>query len=42
MGHAKALVLLNPLYNKAELGYLFIFSPVADDSNGDSLTYKMT
>ncbi|MGQ9619942.1 MAG: T9SS type B sorting domain-containing protein [Bacteroidales bacterium] len=35
-------VLLNPPYDKAAKGYLFIHNPAAFDPDGDSLSYKLT
>jgi gliding motility-associated-like protein len=42
MGHDSTPVLLNPPYDKAALGYIFIHNPAAYDPDGDSLSYKMT
>jgi hypothetical protein len=41
MGHDSTPVLLNPPYDKAALGYIFIHNPAAYDPDGDSLSYKM-
>ncbi len=35
-------VLLNPPYDKAAYGYVFIHNPAAFDPDGDSLSYKLT
>jgi gliding motility-associated-like protein len=35
-------VLLNPPYDKAALGHIFIHNPAAFDPDGDSLSYKLT
>jgi len=35
-------VLLNPPYDKAARGYLFIHNPAAFDPDGDSLSYQLT
>ncbi len=42
MGRNSTPVLLNPPYDKAALGYIFIHNPAAFDPDGDSLSYKMT
>jgi gliding motility-associated-like protein len=42
MGRNNTPVLLNPPYDKAALGYVFIHNPAAYDPDGDSLSYKMT
>lgn len=42
MGYNKTPVLLNPPYDKAALGYVFIHNPAAFDPDGDSLSYKLT
>jgi fibronectin type 3 domain-containing protein len=42
MGRNSTPVLLNPPYDKAALGYVFIHNPAAFDPDGDSLSYKMT
>jgi gliding motility-associated-like protein len=42
MGRNSTPVLLNPPYDKAALGYVFIHNPAAYDPDGDSLSYKMT
>ncbi|MGD0340632.1 MAG: gliding motility-associated C-terminal domain-containing protein [Bacteroidales bacterium] len=42
MGHDSTPVLLNPPYDKAALGYIFIHNPAAYDPDGDSLSYKLT
>jgi gliding motility-associated-like protein len=42
MGRNSTPVLLNPPYDKAALGYVFIHNPGAYDPDGDSLSYKMT
>jgi gliding motility-associated-like protein len=41
IGHDSTPVLLNPPYDKAALGYIFIHNPAAYDPDGDSLSYKM-
>ena len=41
MGHDSTPILLNPPYDKAALGYIFIHNPAAYDPDGDSLSYKM-
>lgn len=35
-------VLLNPPYDKAAYGYVFVHNPAAFDPDGDSLSYKLT
>ncbi|MCK7540653.1 MAG: hypothetical protein MZV63_62060 [Marinilabiliales bacterium] len=35
-------MLLNPPYDKAALGQVFIHNPAAFDPDGDSLSYKLT
>ncbi len=35
-------VLLNPPYDKAALGHIFVHNPAAYDPDGDSLSYKLT
>jgi gliding motility-associated-like protein len=42
MGRNSTPVLLNPPYDKAALGYVFIHNPAAYDPDGDSLSYKLT
>lgn len=42
MGFNNTPVLLNPPYDKAALGYVFIHNPAAYDPDGDSLSYKLT
>jgi hypothetical protein len=42
MGYNNTPVLLNPPYDKAALGHIFIHNPGAYDSDGDSLSYKLT
>jgi gliding motility-associated-like protein len=42
MGYNSTPVLLNPPYDKAALGYIFIHNPAAYDPDGDSLSYKLT
>jgi len=42
MGRNSTPVLLNPPYDKAALGYVFIHNPAAYDPDGDSLSYKIT
>lgn len=42
MGFNSTPVLLNPPYDKAALGYVFIHNPGAYDPDGDSLSYKLT
>jgi gliding motility-associated-like protein len=42
MGRNSTPVLLNPPYDKAALGYVFIHNPAAFDPDGDSLAYKLT
>jgi len=42
MGRNNTPVLLNPPYDKAAYGYVFIHNPAAYDPDGDSLSYKMT
>jgi gliding motility-associated-like protein len=42
MGLNSTPVLLNPPYDKAARGYLFIHNPAAYDPDGDSLSYKLT
>jgi gliding motility-associated-like protein len=42
MGHDDTPVLLNPPYDKAAYGYIFIHNPAAFDPDGDSLSYKLT
>jgi gliding motility-associated-like protein len=41
MGRDNTPVLLNPPYDKAALGYIFIHNPAAYDPDGDSISYKM-
>ncbi len=42
MGRNSTPVLLNPPYDKAAYGYVFIHNPAAYDPDGDSLSYQMT
>ncbi len=42
MGFDSTPVLLNPPYDKAALGYVFIHNPAAYDPDGDSLSYQLT
>jgi gliding motility-associated-like protein len=42
MGRNSTPVLLNPPYDKAAYGYVFIHNPAAFDPDGDSLSYKLT
>ncbi len=42
IGRNSTPVLLNPPYDKAALGYIFIHNPAAFDPDGDSLSYKLT
>ncbi len=42
MGFNSTPVLLNPPYDKAALGYVFVHNPAAFDPDGDSLSYKLT
>ena len=42
MGMDASPVLLNPPYDKAALGYIFIHNPAAYDPDGDSLSYGLT
>jgi hypothetical protein len=42
MGRNSTPVLLNPPYDKAALGYIFIHNPAAFDPDGDSLSYQLT
>lgn len=42
MGMNSTPVLLNPPYDKAALGYVFIHNPGAYDPDGDSLSYALT
>ena len=42
MGRDDTPVLLNPPYDKAAYGYVFIHNPAAFDPDGDSLSYKLT
>jgi gliding motility-associated-like protein len=42
MGRNSTPVLLNPPYDKAALGYVFIHNPAAYDPDGDSLSYRLT
>jgi len=42
MGRNSTPVLLNPPYDKAALGYIFIHNPGAYDPDGDSISYKLT
>jgi gliding motility-associated-like protein len=42
VGHNSTPILLNPPYDKAALGQIFIHNPAAFDPDGDSLSYKLT
>ncbi len=42
MGYNSTPVLLNPPYDKAAYGYVFIHNPAAYDPDGDSLSYALT
>lgn len=42
IGRNNTPVLLNPPYDKAARGYVFIHNPAAFDPDGDSLSYKLT
>lgn len=42
IGRNNTPVLLNPPYDKAAKGYVFIHNPAAYDPDGDSLSYKLT
>ena len=42
IGRNNTPVLYNPPYDKAARGYVFIHNPGAYDSDGDSLSYKLT
>lgn len=42
VGRNSTPVLLNPPYDKAALGQIFIHNPAAFDPDGDSLSYKLT
>ncbi|MBE0676381.1 MAG: gliding motility-associated C-terminal domain-containing protein [Bacteroidales bacterium] len=42
LGFNQTPVLLNPPYDKAAKGYIFIHNPAAFDHDGDSLAYKLT
>ncbi|MFZ2286877.1 MAG: gliding motility-associated C-terminal domain-containing protein [Bacteroidales bacterium] len=42
IGRNSTPVLLNPPYDKAALGQIFIHNPAAFDPDGDSLSYKLT
>jgi hypothetical protein len=42
IGRNNTPVLLNPPYDKAARGYVFIHNPGAFDPDGDSLSYKLT
>jgi len=42
IGRNSTPVLLNPPYDKAALGYVFIHNPAAFDPDGDSLSYRLT
>jgi gliding motility-associated-like protein len=42
IGRNSTPVLLNPPYDKAAYGYVFIHNPAAYDPDGDSLSYKLT
>lgn len=42
IGRNNTPVLLNPPYDKAAKGYVFVHNPAAYDPDGDSLSYKLT
>lgn len=42
IGFNQTPILLNPPYDKAAKGYLFIHNPAAFDPDGDSLSYELT
>ncbi|MFN2314631.1 MAG: hypothetical protein ABR531_09245, partial [Bacteroidales bacterium] len=42
LGRNSTPVLLNPPYDKAAVGLVFIHNPAAFDPDGDSLSYKLT
>jgi gliding motility-associated-like protein len=42
MGRNSTPVLLNPPYDKAAKGYVFVHNPAAYDPDGDSLSYKLS
>jgi gliding motility-associated-like protein len=42
VGYNSTPILLNPPYDKAALGKIFIHNPAAYDPDGDSLSYKLT
>jgi gliding motility-associated-like protein len=42
IGRNNTPILLNPPYDKAALGQVFIHNPAAFDPDGDSLSYKLT
>lgn len=42
MGRNSTPVLLNPPYDKAAFGHIFIHNPAAFDPDGDSLSYQLT
>ena len=42
MGRNSTPVLLNPPYDKAAYGHVFIHNPAAFDPDGDSLSYALT
>ena len=42
MGRNSTPILLNPPYDKAAFGYVFIHNPAAFDPDGDSLSYKLS
>lgn len=42
MGRNSTPVLLNPPYDKAAKGYVFVHNPAAYDPDGDSLSYRLT
>ena len=42
IGRNSTPILLNPPYDKAALGHIFIHNPAAFDPDGDSLSYKLT
>ncbi len=42
VGRNSTPILLNPPYDKAALGQVFIHNPAAFDPDGDSLSYKLT
>ncbi len=42
LGHNSTPVLLNPPFDKAAVGHIFIHNPSAYDPDGDSLSYSLT